>query len=152
RSLVLKLAEPRLHFRPASMLLLQATWLALFGGIFWGWFRSIAWAATTHFTPGSEPDLIGFSIWLIFLSLRFFILCALPGWIVPFSAVLMLIENRSAASALAETMSLGKPFTSELFEIGMVMGIANLALIVVAMVLSAAPLPFSDQLGGPALH
>ena len=34
----------------------------------------------------------------------------------------------------------------------MVMGIVNLALIVVAMVLSAAPLPFSDQLGGEALH
>ncbi len=34
----------------------------------------------------------------------------------------------------------------------MVMGIVNLALMVVAMVLSAAPLPFSDQLGGDALH
>ena len=34
----------------------------------------------------------------------------------------------------------------------MVMGIVNLALIVLAMVLSAAPLPFSDQLGGDALH
>jgi len=32
------------------------------------------------------------------------------------------------------------------------MGIVNIALIVVAMVLSAAPLPFSDQLGAPALH
>ena len=34
----------------------------------------------------------------------------------------------------------------------MVMGIVNLALIVLAMVLSAAPLPFSDQLGPEALH
>jgi hypothetical protein len=32
------------------------------------------------------------------------------------------------------------------------MGIVNIALIVLAMVLSAAPLPFSDQLGGDALH
>jgi hypothetical protein len=39
-----------------------------------------------------------------------------------------------------------------LVEIGLVMGIVNLALIVVAMVLSAAPLPFSDQLGGDAMH
>ena len=50
------------------------------------------------------------------------------------------------------TARLGKTFTSELVEIGMVMGIVNLALMVVAMVLSAAPLPFSDQLGGDALH
>jgi hypothetical protein len=37
-------------------------------------------------------------------------------------------------------------------EINLVMGIVNLALIVLAMVLSAAPLPFSDELGQGALH
>jgi hypothetical protein len=42
--------------------------------------------------------------------------------------------------------------TAKLVEINMVMGIVNLALIVLAMVLSAAPLPFSDQLGTEALH
>ena len=151
RNLALKLAEPRLRFSPASMLPLQTVWLAFFGGICWGWIRSVAWAAATHFPSGSEPDLIGFSIWLIFLSLGFFTLWALAGWIVSVAPVLMLFENRSPVSALAATIRLGKPFTSELVEIGMVMGIVNLALIVVAMVLSAAPLPFSDQLGG-ALH
>lgn len=152
RNLALKLAEPHLPFRLSSMLPLQTVWLVLFGGICWGWFQSVSWAASTHFSSGSEPDLIGFSIWLIFLSLGFFTLWALVGWIVSVAPVLMVLENRSAPSALTETMKLGKPFTSELFEIGMVMGIVNLALIVVAMVLSAAPLPFSDQLGGAALH
>ena len=37
--------------------------------------------------------------------------------------------------------------TAKLVEINLVMGIVKLALIVLAMVLSAAPLPFSDQLG-----
>jgi len=152
RNLVLKLAQSGLRFQPGSMVLLQTAWLALFGVICWGWFRSIAWVAGTHFISGSEPDLIGFAIWLIFLSLGFFTAWALVGWIVSVAPVLMLLENRSALSALAETMRLGKPFTSELFEIGMVMGIVNLALIVVAMVFSAAPLPFSDQLGSGALH
>jgi hypothetical protein len=152
RNLVLKVAEPRLRFRPLPMLLLQAAWLLLFGGICWGWFRSVAWAAATHFPTGSEPDLIGFSMWLIFLSLGFFTLWALVGWTVSVAPILMLLEDRSALSALATTTKLGKPFTSELFEIGMVMGIVNLALIVLAMVLSAAPLPFSDQLGGDALR
>jgi len=152
RNLVLKLAEPRLRFRPASMLLLQAVWLLLFGGICWAWFRSVAWAAATHFSFASEPDLIGFSIWLIFLSLGFFTLWALLGWIVSVAPILMLLENRSPWSALVITTKLGKSFTSDLFEIGMFMGIVNLALVVVAMVLSAAPLPFSDELGGSALH
>lgn len=152
RSLTLKSAEPGLRFRPLAMMVLQAAWLAMFGGVCWGWFRSMTWVAATHFPAGSEPDLIGFSIWLIFLSLGFFTIWALLGWIVSVAPILMLMEKRSALSSLGLSLRLGKAFTSELVEIGMVMGIVNLALIVVAMVLSAAPLPFSDQLGGGTLH
>ena len=153
RNLALKIAidEPRIRFRPAAMLVLQTAWLVVFGGICWGWFRCVSWAAATHFR-GTEPDLIGFAIWLIFLSLGFFTIWALLGWIVSVAPVLMLLEECSAPSAIRLAFRLGRPFTSELFEIGMVMGIVNLALIVVAMVLSAAPLPFSDELGGGALH
>ena len=153
RNLALKIAvvEPRVRFRPAAMVTLQTAWLMVFGGICWGWFRSISWMAGAQFR-GSEPDLIGFAIWLIFLSLGFFTIWALLGWIVSVAPVLMLLEECSAASALRLAFKLGRPFTSELFEIGMVMGIVNLALIVVAMVLSAAPLPFSDELGSGALH
>ena len=64
----------------------------------------------------------------------------------------MLLERRSAVSSLGQSLRLGKAFTSKLVEINLVMGIVNLALMVVAMVLSAAPLPFSDQLGPDALH
>ena len=152
RSLTLRVAEPTLRVRPFSMMALQAVWLALFGGVCWGWLHSMAWVAATHFAAGSEPDLIGFAIWLIFLSLGFFTVWALLGWTVSVAPVLMLEENCSAPSALGLAMRLGKSFTSELVEIGMVMGIVNLALIVVAMVLSAAPLPFSDELGAQALH
>ena len=152
RNLALKSMDRSMRFRPFSMMALQTAWLAMFGGICWAWYLSLSWAATTHFPRGGEPDLIGFAIWLIFLSLGFFTVWALLGWIVSVAPVLMLMEKRSVLSALQETRKLGKPFTSELFEIGMVMGIVNLALIVVAMVLSAAPLPFSDQLGASALH
>jgi len=152
RSLTLKIAEPGLRFRPVAVMGLQAVWLIFFAGICLGWFRSVGWVVATHFVVGTEPDLIGFAIWLIFLSLGFFTVWALLGWIVSVAPVLLLMEDRSAWSALRMTMRLGKPFTSELVEIGMVMGIVNLALIVVAMVLSAAPLPFSDELGGSALH
>jgi hypothetical protein len=152
RNLALKMTEPGLRFRPASMIALQSVWLALFGGICWGWFHTVAWAAATHLGNATEPDLIGFSIWLIFLSLAFFTLWALLGWMASVAPVLMLLEDCSASSALRLALKLGRPFTSELVEIGMVMGIVNLALIVVAMVLSAAPLPFSDELGGDALH
>lgn len=152
RNLTLKSAEPVLRFRPFAMMSLQAVWLVLFGGVCWGWFRCLSWAAATHFQAGSEPDLIGFAIWLIFLSLGFFTVWALLGWTVSVAPVLMLLEERSPISSLRLSLRLGRPFTSELVEIGMVMGIVNLALMVVAMVFSAAPLPFSDQLGADALH
>lgn len=152
RNLALKMAEPDIRLRPVAMIVLQTAWLIVFGGICVGWFRSVGWAASSHFHGSAEPDLVGFAIWLIFLSLGFFTIWALLGWIVSVAPVLMLLEDCSAPSALGLAFKLGRPFTSELFEIGMVMGIVNLALIVVAMVLSAAPLPFSDELGGDALH
>ncbi|WP_348262222.1 hypothetical protein P8935_20755 [Telmatobacter sp. DSM 110680] len=152
RSLAFYRMDPRLKFRPASMMMLQTVWLALFGGVCAGWFLSVGRAAQAHFPASGEPDLIGFAIWLIFLSLAFFTVWALLGWIVSVAPVLMLFEKRTPLAALGEGLRLGKTFTSELVEIGMVMGIVNLALMILAMVLSAAPLPFSDQLGGDALH
>jgi len=66
--------------------------------------------------------------------------------------VLALLENRSALSALCQSFRLGKAFSGKLAEINLVLGIVKLALFVVAMVFSAAPLPFSDELGPGALH
>jgi hypothetical protein len=144
--------EPRLPFRPIAMILLQAAWLVLFTATCWGWFRSIAWVAATHITTTSEPDLVGFSCWVIFLSLGFFTAWALLSWPFAIAPLLMLLEDCTPAQALARSLRLGKPFTGKLVEINLVMGIVKLALIVLAMVFSAAPLPFSDQLGADALH
>jgi hypothetical protein len=156
RSLVLKRIDPglaaRIRFRPVSMMALQAGWLALLGATCWGWFRSMEWVTATHITSGAEPDLVGFAIWLIFLSLGFFTLWALVSWTLAIAPVVMLLEERSVVSSLGQSFWLGKDFTGKLVEINMVMGIVNLMLIVLAMVLSAAPLPFIDQLGANALH
>jgi hypothetical protein len=152
RNLVLKRMERRLRFRPAEMIALQAAWLVLLAAVGWGWFRSMQWAAATHITASGDPDLVGYSIWAIFLSLGFFTLWALVSWALSVAPLLMLLEERSALSALGQSLRLGKGFTGKLVEINMVMGIVKMALIVLAMVFSAAPLPFSDQLGGDALH
>jgi len=152
RSFVLKRMEPRLAFRPVEMIALQAAWLALLGATCWGWLRAIQWVAATHITPDAEPDLVGYSMGVIFLSLAFFTAWALVSWMLSIAPLVMLLEERSALSSLAQSLNLGKPFTSKLVEINLVMGIVKLALIVLAMVFSAAPLPFSDQLGGDALH
>ncbi len=152
RNLVLKRLEPGVPSRPISMMALQAAWLVVLGLVFFGWFRSIQWVAATHISASGEADLVGYSIWAIFLSLGFFTLWALVSW--PFAAAPMLVvlERRSALSALGVSFRLGRAFNGKLMEVNLVMGIVKLALIVLAMVFSAAPLPFSDELGSDAMH
>jgi hypothetical protein len=152
RSFILKRMDSTLSFRPVAMIALQAAWLAFFALTCWGWFSSIQWVASTHITPSVEPDLIGFAVWVIFLSLGFFTAWALLSWALSIAPLVMLLENRSALSALGQSLHMGRPMTAKLVEINMVMGIVNLALLVLAMVLSAAPLPFGDQLDSEALH
>lgn len=152
RSLLLRRMEPRLAFRPAAMIGLQAAWLAVLAAAFGCWFRAMQWAAVAHISASGEPELVGFAVWTIVLALGFFTVWALLSWALSIAPLLMLLESRSALSALGESWRLGTEFTGKLAEINLVMGIVKLALLVLAMVFSAAPLPFSDELGGSALH
>ncbi len=152
RGLLLKRMDPRMRFRPFTTMVAQGVWLGVFALAVCGWLRSMQWVAATHINVAGEPDLIGYFIWTIFLSLGFFTAFALSSW--PFSIAPLLVQREkfSIASALRESLRLGKPFTSKLIEINLLLGIVKLALIVVAMVFSAAPLPFSDELGEGAMH
>ena len=148
-----KTAQVRVPFRPFSMIALQAALLLLLTLTLWGWYRSIQWAAASHMSAAGEPDLVGYSIWTIILTLGFFTAWALGSWVLSVAPLLMLLERRrSALSALGQSFRLGKPFAGKLAEINLVMGIVKLALMVLAMVFSAAPLPFSDELGPGSLH
>jgi hypothetical protein len=152
RGLLLERLDPRMRFRPFTIMVAQGAWLGLFALAVWGWLRSMQWVAATHINVVGEPDLVGYFIWAIFLSLGFFTAFALTSWPFTIAPLLVLRENCSLVSALRESLRLGKPFTGKLVEINLVLGIVKLALIVVAMVFSAAPLPFSDELGEGAMH
>ena len=152
RNLVMKRMESQVPFRPAAMIGLQAAWLALLAATCWGWYRSIGWAAATHIGTGGEPDLVGYTMWAVFLTLGFFTLWAVVNWPISIAPMLVLLEKRSALSALREAFRLNRMFTGKLVEINLVMGIVKLALLVLAMVFSAVLIPFSDQVGVSALH
>lgn len=151
RNLLLMRMEPRVPFRPFAMILLQGSWLALLGLTLWGWLGSMQWVAATHIAGAGEPDLVGYFIWAIFLSLGFFTAFALTSWVLTIAPILLLLD-RSMVSGLGGALKLGRRFTGKLIEINLVLGIVKLALLVVAMVFSAAPLPFSDELGPGAMH
>jgi hypothetical protein len=152
RGLLLERMDARVRIRPFVMMVTQGAWLGLFTLAVWGWLRSMQWVVVTHIAVTGEPDLLGYFIWAIFLSLGFFTAFALSSWPLLIAPLLVQREKRSVASALRESLKLGIPFTSKLIEINLVLGIVKLALIVVAMVFSAAPLPFSDELGEGAMH
>jgi hypothetical protein len=146
----------RVRMRLLEMVVLQAAWLAVLSAMVGAWVWSMEWVGATHIAAGSmaggEPDLIGYSMWAIFLSLGFYTAWALVSWPVGIAPVLMVMENCSPSQALGRSLRLGKTFTAKVIEINLVMGIVTLALIVLAMVFSAAPLPFSDQLGPDSLR
>jgi len=152
RNLVLKRMEPRIPFRPGAMIGLQAGWLATLALTCWAWYRSIGWAAATHIGNGAEPDLVGYSMWAIFLTLGFFTLWALVNWPVAIAPMLVLLEDGSALSALREAFRLNRAFAGKLVEINLVMGIVKLALLVLAMVFSSVLIPFSAEVGASTLH
>jgi len=139
-------------FRPLTMIALQAGWLVLLGLTYWGWFLSMQWAAATHISVSGGPDLVGYFMWAIFLSLGFFTAFALLSWPFSIAAFVALLEKRSAFSALGQSLMLGRRFTSKLAEVNLVMGIVKLALLVLALVFSSAPVPFAEELGPGALH
>jgi hypothetical protein len=152
RGIVLRRIQRDLPYRPLPIMFLQGCWLVLLLATFIAWYECIQWISATHIVNPLAPDLVGYSVWAIFVSLGLFTLWAVISWPFTIAPILVLEERRSALSALAESFRLGKAFTSELIEINLTMGVVKLMLIVLAMVFSAAPLPFSEELGPGALH
>ncbi len=60
-------------------------------------------------------------------------------------------EDLGVAASLERSLRLGS-LRSQLVEVNMVMGIVKLALIVLALVFSATPLPFESAMSGTALY
>ncbi|HEV2214934.1 MAG TPA: hypothetical protein VGR64_06560, partial [Terracidiphilus sp.] len=152
RSAVLRRLEPGVRVRPSVLIVMQGAWLVLLGLTFRVWLACIHWIAATHIAANGEADLVGYSIWAIFVSLGMFTIWALVSWPVTIAPVLALMEDRGPLGALRESFRLGRAFTGKLVEINLVMGIVKMMIVVLAMVFAAAPLPFSDQLGTQALH
>lgn len=154
RTFVLRALAPDGHLRTASLCALQLLRVAALMLTILMWFAMVRWAAlrdVIRVPTGGEPNLVGFAAWLICLSLGSFVVWALWSWVLSIASVLIVVEGRSLPSALATSVRLG-PLTMKLVEVNLVLGIVKLALIVLAMVFSAVPLPFEAQMSGNALY
>jgi hypothetical protein len=147
RTAVLRRVDGRLHRRVGTLVVLQAVRvLALLGSFavwFWCMERVGDWMVTRPVAAGGEPNLVGYFSLVIVATLGLFTLWAVVSWALAIAPLLAMLRGLGVGASLAAAFRLGT-LRSKLVEINLVMGIVKIALIVLAMVFSATPLPFES--------
>jgi len=147
RAVVLQRVDAGLHARTGTLMSLQAVRMAALLGSFAVWFECLQWAGryavNGPMLAGQEPNLVGYCAIVIIATLGMFTLWAVASWALSVAPLLAMLRNLGAAASLTAAFRLG-PVRGKLVEINLVMGIVKIALIVLAVVLSACPLPFES--------
>jgi hypothetical protein len=144
---VLRRVDAQLHARLGTLIVLQSVRLAALAGSFAVWFECLLaagrYAVNGPIVAGQEPNLVGYCALVIVATLGLFTLWAVVSWALSVAPLLAMLHDCGAGSSLAAAFRLG-PVRGKLVEINLVMGIVKIALIVLAMVFSACPLPFES--------
>jgi hypothetical protein len=147
RTVVLRRADRRLHRQIGTLIVLQAVrviaLLASFAVWFWCMERVAELTVTGPVDVGGEPNLVGYFALVIVATLGLFTLWAVVSWALSVAPLLAMLQGLGVGGSLAAAFRLG-PLKGKLVEINLVMGIVKIALIVLAMVFSATPLPFES--------
>lgn len=155
RTVVLRRVDRSLRAKPATLMVLQTIRMAGLAVSFAAWFLWLQWAArVTVRAPlerGSEPNLVGYFALVIVATLGLFTLWAVVSWVFSVAPLLAMLRGLGARESLRAAFRLG-PLKGKLVEINLVMGIVKIALIVLAMVFSATPLPFESVATPEFLH
>ena len=147
RTVVLRRADGGLAARPVTLMVLQVVRLAALTGSFWVWFQCIGWAARVAveqpIAAGEEPQLVLYCAVAIVTSIGLFVLWGAVSWVFSVAPLLAMLKETGVTKSLLAAVRLG-PLKAKLVEVNLVMGIVKIALIVLAMVFSATPLPFES--------
>jgi len=148
RTVVLRRADRSLLARPGTLMALQAIRIIALACSFVAWFLCLEWAGKTTVTGpllrGEEPNLVGYCALVILTTLGLFTLWAVVSWVLSVAPLLAMLRGLGVVESLAAAFRLG-PLKGKLVEINLVMGIVKIALIVLAIVFSATPLPFESM-------
>ncbi len=147
RTVVMRRVDKRLHVQVGTLIVLQALRVvALLGSfVFWFWCmeRVAELTVTGPIAAGGEPNLVGYFSLVIVATLGLFTLWAVVSWALSVAPLLAMLNGLGVGGSLSAAFRLG-PLKAKLVEINLVMGIVKIALIVLAMVFSATPLPFES--------
>lgn len=147
RATVLRRWDPALRTRYGSVVLLAMLRSYAFASLVVLWFTLlVSIASKCVWTPmerALEPAYVpGFAM-VVTATLLLFILWAAVSWILRIAPVLAMSRGLGFVESLRAALRLG-PLKSKLVEINLVMGIVKVALLVLALVFSACPLPFES--------
>ena len=158
RNVVVRRYRASTPWRVGTMIVLQLLRVVALCATFAVWFVAVRWAANFSLAhasatadAGGEPSLVLYCALVIIFSLGIFTVWGLLSWVFSIAPLLALLEGLGVGGSLARSLRLG-PLRGKLVEINLVMGIVKLALIVLAMVFSATPLPFEDVVHGTSLY
>jgi hypothetical protein len=155
RAFVLRRAYPELHWRLGTTMVLQFLRAIALAGTFALWLVYLRWAAATRVAGplerGLEPDLVGYFTLVIVGTLSVFSLWSILSWFLSIAPLLAMLRNLGVVQSLMAALHLGE-VRGKLIEINLVMGIVKIALLVLAMVFSATPMPFESVATPRFLH
>ncbi len=147
RTVVLRRADRSLVPRPFTLMALQLTRALALAGSFVLWFALMVWngqvAVSDPIARGTEPNLVLYFSIAIVGTLTLFTLWAAVSWVLAIAPLLSMLRNLPPWPSIRAALHLG-PLRPKLVEINLVLGIVKIALIVLAMVFSATPLPFQS--------
>ena len=147
RTMVLRYVDPAMRVRVGTLMALQAIRVAALALVFSLWFRLVGWCA--HFAVTGpialkvEPNLVLYCGLVIVISIAMFCGWGVVSWVLGMAPLLAMTKDLGFTASLRAALALG-PVRAKLVEINLVLGIVKIALIVLAMVFSATPLPFSS--------
>lgn len=147
RGRVLRRWDPSLRLRRGTAIALAILRAYAFAALVVLWFtllvgiaRSCVWNPMER---GLEPSYVpGFAM-AVTTTLLLFVLWAAVSWILRIAPVLAMSRSLGVVESLRAAVRLG-PLKSKLIEVNLVMGIVKVALLVLALVFSACPLPFES--------
>ena len=147
RTVVLQRMDGALKARRVTLLVLGSVraglvvvvWGLLFGVIRWAVRVTILGPAVAH----AEPNLVLFFAIVIVSAILLYVVWGIFSW--PFYLAPLVAMERGLGPVNALRVALrGGAVRGKLIEINLVMNIVKIAVLVLAMVLSASPLPFSS--------
>jgi hypothetical protein len=147
RAFLLKSLDPTAKPRWVTLAVLAVIRVAAFFCFVLAWLAIFVMFALPHWLDprplSLQPTVVGAFALIVISTLLLFLAWVVIGWIPRVAAILSAQENLSVAAALRRALQ-NRPLRGKLIEINLVMGIVKVALLVLAMVFSACPLPFES--------